>query len=98
MSLMQSRQPKSYRWQKGDLISATEACLLLGYKSGRNLQDKKRRQAVVERFAEADCTLTVGIIVGGEQRFLRSEIDDYLTAVVEAVQYPKGKGKLSLVA
>lgn len=81
---MASRQPISYRWQKGDLISALEACELLGYKSARNLQDKNRRKVVLAEFEQYDCQLTLGIVIGGQQRFLRSEFDRFLTAKYEA--------------
>lgn len=84
MSLMTSRQPKSYRWQKGDLISATEACELLGYKSSKNLRDAERRENLKKEFERFDCSLTFGIAIGGQHRFLRSEIDTFLTAKTEA--------------
>lgn len=89
---MQSRQPKTYCWHKGDLISATEAAELLGYKSSKNLRDKNRRALLVTEFEDLDCTLTVGIVVGGQQRFLRSEFEAFITAKVEAAQGEKFKG------
>ena len=86
MSLMKSRQPKTYRWQKGDLISAREACGLLGYQSARNLQDAARRKNIEIEFARLSCPLTLDIYIGGSQRFLRSEFDAFLTAKIEAAQ------------
>lgn len=97
---MTSRQPKSYRWQKGDLISAVEACELLGYKSGRNLQDSNRRKTLVEEFARLDCPLTLEVYIGGSQRFLRSEIETFIDAKIEAAQKQAGRrrGELRLAA
>lgn len=98
---MASRQPKTYRWQKGDLISATEACALLGYKSGRNLQDAARRKTLLEEFASLECPLTLDIYIGGSQRFLRSEFDEFLTAKIEAAREKQNKNRrrnLQLVA
>lgn len=98
MSLMASRQPKTYRWHKGDLISAAEACALLGYKSARNLQDKTRRQNLLSEFLELECSLTLGIVIGGQQRFLRSEFDAFIDAKVEASQKKNRRRGLKLVA
>lgn len=91
MSLMNSRQPKTYRWQKGDLITAREACELLGYKSGSVLQIPSRRAALLLEFETHGCKLTLDIWVGGGQRFLRSEIDEFINAKIEAAQ--KGQEK-----
>lgn len=100
MSLMDSQKPTKYRWQKGDLISAHEACELLGYKSGRNLQDRNRRQTLLEEFARLDCPLTLGVVIGGSMRFLRSEFEAFITAKVEAAQKEteKRRRELRLVA
>lgn len=90
MSLMSSRQPKSYRWQKGDWIGAGEAAELLGYKSSMALRDADRRAALEIEFALHDCSLTT-MKVGGQYRFLRSEIDDFITAKLEAARGKKQK-------
>jgi hypothetical protein len=99
MSLMASKSKTAYRWKKDDLIGASEACELLGYKSARQLQDEKRRKNIVREFEAVGCTLTVGIWIGGQMRFLRSEIDEFLTKKIEAVQKQNEKRKkdLSLV-
>lgn len=98
MTLMASRKPKTYRWDSGDLISATKACELLGYKSGRNLQDKRRREALLEEFNDLDCQLTLDIYIGGSQRFLRSEFDTFVTAKVEKAQGGRKRQNLRLAA
>ena len=82
---MASRNAKPYRWQKGDLIGATEAAELLGYKSSMVLRDKDRRTKLIIEFELHDCTLTM-MSIGGQYRFLRSEIDAFLTAKKDAAQ------------
>lgn len=93
---MKSRQPKSYRWQTGDWITATEAAELLGYKSSKNLRDKERLKKLQIEFELLDCVLTVGLEVGGQKRFLRSEFDEFLTAKVEAKQQENKKRQSGL--
>lgn len=84
MTLIASRKPKSYEWNSGDLIGAKEASELLGYKSPRNFQDEKRLAHIAKDFEAAGCKFTTNIfITGGNRRFLRSEIDAYLSRVVE---------------
>lgn len=78
MSLMESRRKPNYRWRAGDVIGSKEAATLLGYKSPRTLQDADRRRYLIREFETFGCTLTVDRI-GGELRFLRSEIDEFLT-------------------
>ncbi|HEY0049985.1 MAG TPA: hypothetical protein VGB68_11895 [Pyrinomonadaceae bacterium] len=89
-----------WRWNPGDLIGALEACRMLGYKSARQLQDATRRKNIEKEFESVGCTLTLGIWIGGQQRFLRSEIDEFLTKKTEAVQKQDDSRKrnLSLVA
>lgn len=90
MSLMSSRQPKTYRWQKGELLTATEACELLGYKCSMQLRDPLRRERLEREFEQAGCRLTL-LVIGSQYRFLRSEIDEFLTAKYEAAQKERGK-------
>lgn len=97
MSLMRSRQPKSYRFEPGDWITADEAGRLLGYKSGKNLRDETRRNRLRAEFEELDCTLTHAEI-GGQHRFLRSEIDDFIQAKIEAAQAGQRRRALRLAA
>ena len=96
MTLITSRQPKTYRWQKGDLISATEACQILGYKTGRNLQDSNRRKALLAEFAQFNCSLTLDVHIGGSQRFLRSEFEAFIDAKIAAVQKTNEKRRRDL--
>lgn len=100
MSLMKSRQPVKYHWKKGDLITALEGCELLGYRSAKRLQDDERREKLAQEFAALDCTLTEDIWIGGQRRFLRSEIEAFITAKIEAAQSRgiKQNGKLRLAA
>lgn len=83
MTLISSKKPIEYRWKKGDIIGAKEAAELLGYKSPRNLQDANRRRHIAKEFEVFGISLTVDRI-GGELRFLRSEIDRFLSKKFEA--------------
>ena len=85
MSLIRSRQPKTYDWNKGDWISATDAAELLGYKSSMVLRDADRRAKLLAEFERLGCALTV-MTVGGQYRFLRSEIDAFITAKIQVAQ------------
>ena len=80
-------KPKStnYTWKKGDLIATSDAAELLGYKSSRNLQGC-RLELKAKEFEAVGCRLTTNIFEGGERRFLRSEIDLYLTRKVQNAQ------------
>lgn len=89
MSLMTSRQKPTYRFQKGDVIGAREAAELLGYKSPKKLQDADRRRNLIREFEAVGCSLTVER-VGGEFRFLRSEIDEFLTRKFQKAQNARG--------
>lgn len=91
MSLMTSRQSKNYRWRKGDLITAREACALLGYKSGSVLQIPTRRAALAQEFETLGCPLTLDIWIGGGQRFLQSEFDDFIQTKIERAQKEQEK-------
>ena len=97
MSLMKSKQPKTYRWQAGDLISPLEACRLLGYKSAKRLHDERERAKLVREFKALGCTLTDDIWVGGTRRFLRQEFDEFLTLTVEAAQKSAPKKRNDLL-
>lgn len=100
MSLMKSRQPYQSRYRKGDLITALEGCELLGYRSAKRLQDDERRKSLEAEFAELDCKLTSGIWIGGQRRFLRSEIEAFIDAKIEAAekQNKKRRQQFQLVA
>jgi AraC-like DNA-binding protein len=81
-----TRKPKPvYAWRVGDLIGTTEAAALLGYKSPKILQDKNRRQTLIKEFESVGCALTDTIKIGGGRRFLRSEIDAFLSRKLELV-------------
>lgn len=82
MTLISSKRKTDYRWNKGDVIGAKEAAELLGYKSPRNLQDESRRRHIAKEFETFGISLTVDRI-GGELRFLRSEIDKFLSKKFE---------------
>ena len=82
MTLIAAKQKPIYKWHPGDLITTTAAAELLGYSSPRNLQGE-RLNFVVKEFEALRCKLTTKIIVGGQRRFLRSEIDTYLSRIVE---------------
>lgn len=96
MSLMKSRQPVQSRWRKGDLITALEGCELLGYRSAKRLQDETRREKLAEEFASLDCALTNDIWIGGQRRFLRSEIEAFIDAKIEAAEKSKNKRRNNL--
>ncbi len=91
MSLIKSRQPKIYRWRTGDLLTAREACELLGYKSGSVLQIPDRRAALLREFETCRCQLTLDVWIGGGQRFLRSEIDDFISAKIDRARDAREK-------
>ncbi len=86
MSLMKSKSKPVYRWQQGDLITASEASGLLGYKSGKKFQDRERLKGLIKEFEAVGCVLTIGLEVGGGQRFLRSEIDLFISRKLENVE------------
>jgi len=86
MTLIKSRQPVEYRWRKGDLINALEGCELLGYKSAKQLQDGERRKILAAEFERLGCALTDDIWIGGQRRFLRSEIEAFIDAKIERAQ------------
>lgn len=75
MTLISTRQKTNYRWHKGDLIPPLEAAELCGYKSAKQFQDPERRKSLGYDF-------TV-VWQGGRMFFLRSEVDDYITRLVE---------------
>lgn len=80
MSLLKPK--KKYRFEVGDLITPAEAAALLGYKSAQNFHGE-RLSLMEKNFRGMGCTLTTGIFVGSQRRFLRSEIDAYISAVVD---------------
>lgn len=82
MTLISSKKKPIYRFNAGDIIGAKEAAELLGYKSPRNLQDANRRRHIAKEFETFGISLTVDRI-GGELRFLRSEIDKFLSKKFE---------------
>jgi len=90
MSLMKSRQQKSASWGKGDWIGATEAAQILGYKSSMPLRDSARRANLIIEFEVYGCQLTVSS-VGGQYRFIRSEIQAFIDAKIEAAQATQKK-------
>jgi hypothetical protein len=93
MSLIKSKQPKIYRWHKGDLITATEAAALLGYKCAKIFQVKERLEVLLKDFESVNCVLTLNILINGSQRFLRSEINEFLSRKVENAQKKAAKTK-----
>lgn len=88
MTLISTKQKPVYRWQEGDLITPLEAARLCGYKSAKQFQDSKRRQSFGYEF-------TV-IWQGGRMFFLRSEIDEYITRIVESARKLAKKRRLDL--
>lgn len=96
MTLISSKRKPSYRWQNGDFISAAEASGLLGYKSPKQFQDEERLQTIAKRFEEAGCQLTTNLWIGSQRRFLRTEIDAYLTRLVENARHIADKRKKDL--
>ena len=86
MTLMKSKQPPVYRWRKGDLLTAKDACELLGYKSGSVLQIPDRRKNLAEEFNRLRLPLTLDIWIGGGQRFIKKEFDDFIEAKVGQAQ------------
>ncbi len=90
MTLIASKRKPVYRWQKGDLISALDASLLCGYKSAKQFQDPVRRATLGYDF--------MVIWQGGRMFFLRSEVDEYLTRLVEAVEEQNGRRREDLKA
>ena len=93
MTLIASKKKPVYRFYAGDIIGAKEAAELLGYKSPRNLQDANRRRHLAKEFEAFGVSLTVDRI-GGELRFLRSEIDKFLSKKFEAVEAGNDTAKL----
>jgi hypothetical protein len=85
MSIIRSKSKPVYRFAVGDIIGASEAARLLGYDSPRNLQGN-RLNSVVQMFVARGCTLTANFFVCGRRRFLRSEIDAYLAAELDAAR------------
>ncbi|HEX8287863.1 MAG TPA: hypothetical protein VF556_07710 [Pyrinomonadaceae bacterium] len=96
MSLIKARQKPGYRWHPGDLTGTTEAAQILGYKSPKVLQDDDRRKVLMKEFESLKCTLTDTIWIGGQRRFLRSEIDEFLTRKVESADAAAGKRREDL--
>lgn len=90
MTLMTSRQKPIYRWQKGDLITASVAASICGYNSPKQFQDDSRRAALGYDF-------TV-IWQGARKFFLRTEIDEYLTQLVADVKKQKERRNRDLRA
>lgn len=70
-----------YRFAKGDLLTAKEAAEYLGI-SPRALYGD-RLTTIEKEFAAAGVEFTTSIWIGGTRRFLRSEIDEFLSTVVE---------------
>lgn len=97
MSLISSRQTKVKKWRRGDLIGALEAAQLLGYKSAKQMQDASRRESIIKDFEAVGCSLTVGIWIGGQMRFLRSEIEEFLTRKVENAREMNRKRRRDLL-
>jgi len=84
---MKTKQPQSYKWNPGDLIAPKDAAALLGYKSPRNFQDDRRLAHIAKDFESVGCKFTTNIfITGGNRRFLRSQIDAYLSRLVELAE------------
>ncbi len=86
MTLISSKKAIPFKWRKGDLITAMEACELLGYKSARNLQDKDRRATLKMEIEIERLPLTFGILIGSQQRFIRREIEDFIEAKIETAR------------
>lgn len=99
MTLISSKKTVPFRWTKGDLITASEACGILGYKTGRNLQDKDRRETLRREFEILRLPLTFGIFIGAQQRFIRREFENFIEAKIEAaVGVNNKRAALKLVA
>lgn len=73
-----------YRWQKGDLIKTSEAAELLGV--SKSMFSGLSIHRLEEYFREVGVNLTTDIWVGRQRRFLRSEIDRYISRVVDRAQ------------
>ena len=83
MTLIASKKQREYRFQKGDLIDSRFASELLGYKSPKQFQDTERLKNLAKDFEAVGCNLTTNLRIGGQRRFLRSEIDAFLSRLVE---------------
>ena len=79
MTLIASKKQREYRFQKGDLIDSRFASELLGYKSPKQFQDTERLKNLAKDFEAVGCNLTTNLRI----RFLRSEIDAFLSRLVE---------------
>lgn len=86
MTLIKSRQKLESRWKPGDLLTPMEAAELLGYKSSKKFTDAARRLDLQLEFKRLGLTLTGDLVFGGSLRFLRSEIDAYISAKVAAAR------------
>ncbi len=88
MTLIDARKQNTYRWKPGDLITAAAASELCGYKSAKQFQNAERRARLGYNFTE--------IWQSGRMFFLRSEVDDYLTKLVEAAVKQKQRQNADL--
>lgn len=68
------------------MITARETAELLGCNSAKQFQDVERLRKMVRDFNAIGCTLTFEIYIAGARRFLRSEINLFITKTVDAAK------------